>query len=394
MGVAVEKWTGPASLERAMDAAGALDAFKPGMKVLIKPNVVMGGSPKVPCKGITSSPEIVAAVVNLMRKKGAGEVVIAEGSVQMPTLKLDTAAAFVWSGLAELSEKENFPLIDMNQGPFRTVSLSDGTEIDIAEAVFEADFVVNVPILKTHNQTQTTICLKNLKGCLAMESKKKCHTESVLNRAIAEFNCVIPCHVNVVDALTATEIGPTPTGKTDQVRDMGLILVGKDRLECDVVGSYLLGYDASKVEHIARYAEMRGGSTRYEDVDILGENPADYRMELEWHSAWADDLMEKYEVSGFDMPWYGHTCCSACGFNLWAGFMAFCRGNKGKTFESVRLCAGKEVGPSSEVHHNVLLGKCSIQAFKDVEGVTKIAGCPPDPQKMTKALTKLLCDDV
>ena len=39
---------------------------------------------------------------------------------------------------------------------------------------------------------------------------------------------------------------PTAPGKEDQVRDMGLIVAGKDRLACDVVGSYLLGYDAAR----------------------------------------------------------------------------------------------------------------------------------------------------
>ena len=183
MSVALMKWTGSDTVSKALEAINAWEAFEPGMNVLIKPNLVMGGSPKISCSGITASPEVVGEVVRLVRKMGARSVVIAEGSVELPTLKLDTAAAFKWSGIQALAEKEDIPLTDLNKGPFRTFELSDHTEIEIAKAVLEADFVINIPVLKTHNQTVTTVCLKNLKGCLSTESKKKCHMETDLNRA-------------------------------------------------------------------------------------------------------------------------------------------------------------------------------------------------------------------
>ena len=184
MTVSIKKWAGPETIAQALEAINAWEDFRSGMNVLIKPNVVMGGSPKISCRGITTSPEIVEEIIRLVREKGAGSVVIAEGSIELPTLKLDTAAAYQWSGIQAMADKNDVPLIDMNKGPHRIFTLSDGTEIEIAEAVFKADFVINVPILKTHNQTITTVCLKNLKGCLSMESKKVCHTETDLEKAI------------------------------------------------------------------------------------------------------------------------------------------------------------------------------------------------------------------
>jgi uncharacterized protein (DUF362 family) len=361
------------------------------MKVLVKPNAVMGGSAKIPCRGITTSPEIVGEVVHLARLRGAASVVIAEGSVELPTLKLDTAAAFKWSGIQAFAEQESIPLIDINKGPFREFTLTDGTPIEIAQAVFDADFVINIPVLKTHNQTVTTICLKNLKGCLSMEAKKNCHIEADLNQAIAEFNRLIPCHLNVVDALTATEIGPTPTGKTDQVRELGLIMAGQDRLQCDVVGSFLLGYPAADVPHILKYAQLTGGSLDLEDVPIVGENPAHYRMELQYCSSWLEDLMQKFAVSGLRMPPYGNRLCSACGFNLWAGLYGFCRANQGLTVEGeAELCAGLDISPRFNTKHSILLGKCAIQSNKELEDFVKVPGCPPDPAKVVEILTRTL----
>ena len=392
MSVALMKWTGPDTDSKALEAINAWEAFKPGMNVLIKPNVVMGGSAKISSSGITTSPEIVGEVVRLVREMGAGSVGIAEGSVELPTLKLDTAAAFKWSGIQALAEKENIPLTDLNKGPYRTFKLSDHTEIEVAEAVLEADFVINIPVLKTHNQTVTTVCLKNLKGCISTESKKKCHMETDLNRAIAEFNQFIPCHLNVVDALTATEIGPTPTGKKNQVREMGLILVGKDRLECDIVGSFLLGYPAEKVPHIVHYAELIKGSLNLEEITVIGEDPRQYSVTLEYLSSWLEDMMEKYAVVGMRMPPYGNRLCSACGFNLWAGLFAFCRAHQGTDIQGAELCAGLDVTPSNDTPKPVLLGKCAIQANKGVKGAVKVPGCPPDPAKVTEILTKALIE--
>ena len=391
MRVSVNQWAGTETLEAALEAVDAWSGFQSGMKVLLKPNVVMGGSPKIPCKGITTSPIIVETVIDLVRQKGAGNVIIAEGSVELPSLKLDTAAAYNWSGLQALGEKKQIPLVDLNRGPYRSFTLSDGTAIDIAEAVWESDFIINLPLLKTHNQTVTTICLKNLKGCLSMESKKRCHTETDLNRAIAEFNRFIPCHLNIVDALTATEIGPTPTGRSNQVRDLGLILAAKDRLACDVVGSYLLGYEAAQIPHIAEFAQLEGRSAQLDDVEMVGVNPSDYQLQLEYKTDWANDLMAKFDVSGIRLPSYGDQLCSACDFNVWAGFFQFCREQQGERFDRVQLCVGKDIAPSRTAKTNILVGKCAIEKYRDVDGIIKISGCPPDPAKLSQRLVRALC---
>ena len=393
MSVAVWKWNGPGSLDEALEAIDAWKGFRPGMNVLIKPNAVMGGSPKISPRGITTSPLVVREIIRIAREKGAGSLTIADGSVVAPSLKLDTAAAFRWSGLQELAEQENIPLVDMNQGPHRSFTLTDGSVIEISEAVFAADFVINAPILKTHNQTVTTVCLKNLKGCLSTDSKKLCHVKTDLNRAIAEFNRFIPCHLNVVDALTATEVGPTPTGKVDQVREMGLILASVDRLDCDVVGSFLLGYPADQVPHIAQFAGLTGGGLSIEGVETVGEDPRKYAVKLEYHSEWLEDIMQKFNVKGMHMPPYGNGLCSACGFNTWAGIFSLCAENKGAEIAGgAELCAGTEVVPSFDSRHTVLIGKCSIRRNKKCENTIKVPGCPPEPAKIASILKKALID--
>jgi len=390
MSVAVWKWSGPRSLDEALEAADAWQAFRPGMSVLIKPNAVMGGPSKISCKGITTSTTVVKEIIRIVREKGAGKLVIAEGSIELPSLKLNTASAYQWSGMQTLAEHEGIPLVDMNKGPHRVFTLRDGVRIEIADVVFNSDFI-NAPVLKTHHQTVTTICLKNLKGCLSTRAKKNCHTQTDLNRAIAEFNRLIPCHLNVVDALTATEIGPTPTGKQNQVRELGLILAGKDRLACDVVGSFLLGYSAAQVPHMVEFAKLTGESLRLDDVVVVGEDPGRYAMKLEYCGSWLEDILEKFAVKGMRIPTYGNGLCSACGFNLWASLFKFCIENSGtEIIGGAELCAGTEVTPRYDLRHTILVGECAISRNKKIENTIKAPGCPPDPRKVAAILYKAL----
>nr|HID59687.1 DUF362 domain-containing protein [Desulfobacterales bacterium] len=271
----------------------------------------------------------------------------------------------------------------------REVVILGDQEMEIGEAVFDADFVINIPVMKTHAQTRVTLGLKNLKGCLAPESKKKCHIELNLHNAIAEFNTHIPCDLVVLDALTAMETGPTPV-KEDSVKEMGLILASKDRLECDVVGSYLLGYEAASVPHIARYAELVGRSADLEKVEVLGEDIDQYRLKLDYYFNWAEHMIENFDIKGLRMPYYGDHLCSACGFNLYAGLLYFCRENRGASFDNVEFCSGLSVRPSKGAKKVALLGKCAVKANKGLKDAIKIGACPPDPKKMAEKLTEAL----
>jgi len=387
MSVSVIKWDGPESVAKAMEAIDGWESFKPGMKVLLKPNLVIS-MPKVSPRGIITSPEFVVAVIKLLKEKGAGSIILADGAMSIPSMKLDTEAALKWNGLDVICEKEGVEFVDLNKKPHRSFTLSDGTEIDIAEAMFDADFVINLPILKTHNQLKTTICIKNLKGSLPMKSKKKCHVETALVPAIAEINKFIPCDINIVDAITATELGPAPSGRPDQVREMGLVLASKDRLECDIVGSYLLGYDAKDIQYMAEYAKMNNQSIEMSDVEIIGEDPADYKMNLKYANEDFEQLMGSLKIKGFVKPEGGHRYCSPGAFASFQAALKFSLANRGATVDNAELIVGNEAKVSANVKYPILFGKCAIDANKDLENAIIIKGCPPNPDKAAEIMIK------
>lgn len=62
---------------KAMDALSIADDLRPGLKVVIKPNLVMAKSPDFP---VTTHPLVVKAVVHYLRGHGVTDITLAESS--------------------------------------------------------------------------------------------------------------------------------------------------------------------------------------------------------------------------------------------------------------------------------------------------------------------------
>ena len=60
--------------------------------------------------------------------------------------------------------------------------------------------LINVPIMKAHNQTLVTCSLKNLKGTMPRSMKSAFHGVN-LHRAIAQLDSVLVPHLIIVDGL-------------------------------------------------------------------------------------------------------------------------------------------------------------------------------------------------
>ncbi len=80
----------------------------------------------------------------------------------------------------------------------------------VAERVREegADAIITVPVMKTHDQTEVTLGLKNLKGLIADGQKKYFHSHGVVNGVIDIIQTVKPV-LSVIDATFCQQgLGP------------------------------------------------------------------------------------------------------------------------------------------------------------------------------------------
>ncbi|GAW92627.1 DUF362 domain-containing protein [Calderihabitans maritimus] len=374
-----------ATLRRLVDLCGGLRNLT-GCKVLLKPNVVIGGRRSQPPHGLVTTTRVVEQMINLVRDLGSKEVIIAEGGAVQEDLSLNTPRAYKWSGIADLAERMQIPLVDLNDGPFVTYTY-EGVKIEIARPILEADYVINLPVLKTHQLTKISLGIKNLKGVLSPKSKKDFHRHG-LEKFIGWLPTKVRVDFTVIDGTYALQKGPVG----NDVHSMNVLVAGKDLLALDAVGASLLGINPNDVEHLQVYAGLTGRTLDLASVQVKGERIEELRKPLEWQSKWPQELLDLYKISGVHMETPGNSNCSGCGMGIFVALNRFFRENAGATFDGVEICAGREPVASPQAKKVFCLGKCACETNADHPNAIKIRGCPPSVERIYLRLKEELVE--
>ena len=213
-------------------------------RIGIKPNLVC---PTPASYGATTHPEIVSGILSYLKGAGFNNLYILEGS----WVGDKTSEAFEYCGYRALSEEYSVPLIDTQKDPVVSCDCN-GMKIQICKSVFEADFLINVPVLKGHCQTKITCALKNMKGIIPNTEKRRFHTIG-LHQPIASLNTQIHQDFIVIDHICGDpyfEEGGSPLTKN-------CIMTALDPVLTDAYVCSLLGFETSEVEYIT-LAEAAG----------------------------------------------------------------------------------------------------------------------------------------
>ncbi|MHB8126690.1 MAG: DUF362 domain-containing protein [Desulfitobacteriaceae bacterium] len=372
------------ALRKAIELCDGFEGLKPGAKVVLKPNMVMRGYRTQAPDGVVTPVETMESMITLLREHGCNDITIADGGVIHSDLKLNTATAYKWAGYEEMAQRLEVPLVDLNEGPFMTVDL-EGLPVKIANLIMEAEFLINIPVLKTHGQTKVSLGIKNLKGVIAFESKKDCHRNNLM-RCIALLGQAVRVDLTVIDGTFGLQKGPT----SDDVHRMDVLVAGKDILNVDLVGSQLLGIDPEQVDYLRIFAELGGRSLSLEGVEVIGEEISNLAKPLEWYATWTQDLMNLYNIKGISMEVPDPTCCSGCGFGIYVAISNFFRENAGTDFGGVVVSTGREKIDNPDARKVICLGKCACDTNSEHPNAVKIPGCPPSVKRMGERLTEEL----
>ena len=175
-------------------------------EILLKPNL---NSNMNALTGNTTDLRVLAGVLEFLKYKGYRNVVIGEGTNSgyyrnnisvISRLKVD-----------ELAKHYGIEVIDLNYSEPVYIDFEKGVKAGVAKECFEADFIINMPKLKTHFEAGISACLKNLMGCLVgQENKKKTHQSLAAN--ILNINKIIKPHLHIVDAVISMEGLVQPEG--------------------------------------------------------------------------------------------------------------------------------------------------------------------------------------
>ncbi|HDH51518.1 MAG TPA: DUF362 domain-containing protein [Nitrospirae bacterium] len=216
--------------------------------ILLKPNLNANMNALT---GNTTDLRLLAAVIEYFKGRGYENITIGEGTNSgyyrnnisvISRLKVD-----------ELAGHYGVKVIDLNYSDPVNIEFEDGISAGVAREVAEADFLINMPKLKTHFEAGMSACLKNMMGCLVgQENKKKTHQS--LSANILNITKKIRPHLHIVDALISMEgLGPTRGIPINT----GSIIIGTDPYLIDLMCAKLASFDYKKVRTLLE-AEKRG----------------------------------------------------------------------------------------------------------------------------------------
>ncbi|MCK9357406.1 MAG: DUF362 domain-containing protein [Dehalococcoidia bacterium] len=366
------------SLHAAVSECDGLRELSTSDRVLIKPNVPWGSplSWKAPPYGFATTASVVEEAVRELKDHGCHRLAIGEGSIVNRGLGADTATAFRWAGIDRVARRYGVELVDLNSGMYDRIDL-DGTAVSVASRVMEADFLLNLPVLKTHHQATVSLGLKNLKGCLSQQSRRDFHRGG-LDRLIALLGARLKPGLTIIDGIYGLERGPEFLGTA---RRTDLLVASRDVLACDVVGCGIMGVNQAEVGHLREYAELVGSSLRLEDVDVRGRAAMEGIRPFERGPAF-DGLFQRTGVTGLSVRPPGVETCSGCTQAMWSALVALCSDNRNAKLDGVELCCGPTAQPTGAARKALLLGDCAIRANPTVTNAIAVPGCPPSVRDM------------
>ena len=248
-----------------LEPLGGMSSFvQPGERVLLKPNML---SAKHPEQAVTTHPTLVRVISELVRDAG-GQVLIGDspgiGGFQRVADKSGITRAAAESGaeLIEFTSTVDLP----GSGIFRRIS--------VARAYWEADKIINLPKLKTHEMMTMTCAVKNLFGAVVGTEKAGWHLKAGASREqfarlLLEIYQLKKPVLNIVDAIVAME-GNGP-GSGDPI-NVGALIAGVNPVAVDVVAGRLAGIP-QELLHVEREAGRMGLlGTSWEQIAIGGQS--------------------------------------------------------------------------------------------------------------------------
>lgn len=380
------------SVEKAIALAGALDNLKAGDTVFIKPNIVFWSRVvDMPPWGVITTTRVVEDVVKALRKRGAGKIIIGEGTVTTDPKDTKTSAdAFEKLGYNKLAEKYDVIVKDIFECEFQSVDLGDGVSLNFARELLEADLVVTLPVLKTHAQTRVSLGMKNLKGCIDKKGRKHCHSDNRdmdLEFHVAKLSTVVKNVCSIIDGIYTLEKGPGFSGNAQR---SNLLIASKDMVSADIVGAAALGFDPADIKHLAIRCKEEGIEPSVSSVELVGEPLESVARPHAWDFPYNEDNtlpanMVKRGVQGLSFPKYDYSMCTYC--SAIVGLLQFAIGSayKGTPFDKVQVLTGKIYEPDPTMNHTILLGKCQAKLNKNnphIKHAIVVPGCPPDMGKL------------
>ncbi len=226
-------------------------------KIFVKPN--MSHPEYVP--GVVTSPELIRKIVRFLRDS-AEEVVVGESN----GFNYPCQSAFQKTGIEAAVKDVGGTVVNLSEDKLVRVKIKNAfplKEMVLPKTVLDADAVVDLALMKTHEFAMFSGAVKNLFGCVP--SNKRIYLHPYLNEVFYQLYTILKPQLTVMDARVALEGNGPTKGKPV---NMNMFLTSSDAFATDVVASEIMGLKLEEVSHLKHIARKTG--FRENDLAIQG----------------------------------------------------------------------------------------------------------------------------
>ena len=207
------------AIAEALDLLGGLEKIiQPGDRVLLKPNILAASPPE---SAVTTHPSLVASMCEFVLQAG-GKPIVGDGAgISRPGA---TSKALKASGIEEAARQAGARVVNFETAGFTLVDIPDSLQfrkLYIANPVLEADVVISLPKLKTHELTYYTGAVKNFFGTLPLRCRKEIHLlgkRDLFGEAVADVYSAVRPSFAVMDGIMGMEGNGPSHGKPCKFR--------------------------------------------------------------------------------------------------------------------------------------------------------------------------------
>ncbi|MFC2008888.1 DUF362 domain-containing protein [Chloroflexota bacterium] len=362
-----------ATVRRAVGLIGGLgDVVRSGATVVIKPNLVVARSPG---SGATTDPRVCKTIADMVRERGARPI-IAESSF----VGLDTEDAIEVAGYAKL-RKDGYDVIDLKQKGIEQVMIPvpQGRamkEVLLPKVIVDADAVITVPKMKTHDQAGATLAIKNMKGVLPDVWKRKFHRLYGVFQSTADLLTVVKPSLAVVDGIVAMQgLGPA----FGEPLEMDLIIAGRDVVAVDAVTGAVMGLQLHEIGCVREAAQLDVGTGDLSEIEVVGEPIATVRCRFKRAEEAIGEVLPLPQ--GFQLI-VDPKACTGCRNQILSSLFDMKEANLlDKAVGWMVVCGGVERLPDVPPEKLLLVGACQT---KSKCGAGHVAGCPPNSRDVIR----------
>ncbi len=251
-----------AMFDLGIQELGGIGVFvKKGQKVLVKPNI---GWDRIPEYAANTNPLLVKRIIEHCFKAGAKEVYVFDHTCD------NWVNCYKNSGIEKAAKDAGAKVVPGNSESYYQQITIEGAKIlnqaKVHQLILETDVFINVPVLKDHDSTRMTCCLKNMMG--SVWDRGYWHKND-LDQCIADYAMYSkkPA-LNVIDCYNVmTKNGPQGVSKADIVFMQSQIIT-PDWVAGDAAAAKMLGINPSDINHIAIAHKMGSGNMNLESLNI------------------------------------------------------------------------------------------------------------------------------